>query len=161
MISIIAAIGKNNELGKNNDLIWDLPNDLKFFKKTTIGHPVVMGYNTYLSIGRPLSNRENIVLSDKPLEDDGLTVYNDINKLTSDISNDDGECFIIGGASLYNYYYPLADKMYLTLIDAEDKEADVYFPKINYDDWETETIDYNKENNINYNHVVFTRKRTK
>ena len=161
MISIIAAIGKNNELGKKNDLIWDLPSDLQFFKRTTLNHPVVMGLNTYKSIGRPLPNRENIVLSDKPIEDENITIYNDINKLTSDLSNDLDEYFIIGGASLYSYYYPLADKMYLTLIDAEDKEADVYFPKIDDSEWDTKIIDYNKENNISYNHVEFTRKRTK
>ena len=161
MISIIAAIGKNCELGKNNDLIWDLPSDLQFFKRTTLNHPVVMGLNTYKSIGRPLPNRENIVLSDQPIEDENITIYNDINKLTSDISNDLDEYFIIGGASLYSYYYPLADKMYLTLIDAEDKEADVYFPKIDDSEWDTKIIDYNKENNISYNHVEFTRKRTK
>ena len=111
MISIIAAIGKNNELGKNNDLIWHLPSDLRFFKSVTTGCPVVMGLNTYKSIGKPLPNRENIILSDKPLDEEGITVYNDINILTNDITNNNGEYFIIGGASLYNYYYPLADKM--------------------------------------------------
>ena len=161
MISIIAAIGKNNELGKNNDLIWNLPGDLKYFKETTTGFTVVMGLNTYKSIGRPLPNRQNIVLTDQPLKEDGLTIYTDINNLTNDMLSNDGQFFIIGGASLYNYYYPYADKMYLTLIDAEDKEADVYFPKINYDEWETRIIDYNKENGIMYNHVEFVRKRTK
>lgn len=161
MISIIAAIGKNNELGKNNSLIWDLPHDLKFFKDTTLNHPVVMGLNTYKSIGRPLPKRENIVLTDQPLEDNRLTIYTDIDKLTYDITYTLEECFIIGGASLYSYYYPLADKMYLTLIDAEDHEADVYFPAINYDEWNTKIIDYNKENGISYDHVEFTRKRTK
>ena len=161
MISIIAAIGKNHELGKNNDLIWSLPYDLKFFKEKTTGHPVVMGLNTYKSIGRPLPNRENIVLTDQPLEDERLVIYTDINKLTADISDRLEEYFIIGGASLYNYYYPLADKMYLTLINAEDKEADVYFPTIDYEEWDTKIIDYNKENDISYNHVEFTRKRTK
>ena len=161
MISIIAAIGKNNELGKNNDLIWDLPSDLEFFKEMTLNHPVVMGLNTYKSIGRPLPNRENIVLTDQLLEDDNLTIYNDINELTEDISNNDKEFFIIGGASLYSYYYPYADKMYLTLIDAEDKEAEVYFPPIDYEEWNTRVIDYNIENGINFDHVEFTRKRTK
>ncbi len=77
MITIIAAIGKNNELGKNNDLIWHLPYDLKFFKEKTLNHAVVMGLNTYKSIGKPLPSRENIVLTDQPLEDEGLIIYND------------------------------------------------------------------------------------
>ena len=161
MISIIAAIGKNNELGKNNDLIWNLPYDLKFFKETTTNHSVIMGLNTYKSIGKPLPNRTNIVLTDQPLDDEGLIIYTDINKLTSDISDKQEEYFIIGGASLYSYYYPLADKMYLTLIDAEDKEADVYFPNIDKNEWETKVLDFNKENGISYDHVEFTRKRTK
>ena len=161
MISIIAAIGKNNELGKNNDLIWDLPYDLKFFKEKTLNHKVVMGLNTYKSIGRALPKRENIVLTDQPLEDDNLTIYTDIDQLTYDITPTPEEYFVIGGASLYSYYYPLADKMYLTLIHAEDPNADVYFPTINYDEWNTKIIDYNMENGISYDHVEFTRKRTK
>ena len=161
MISIIAAIGKNNELGKNNGLIWNLPNDLKFFKTTTLNHPVVMGYKTYESIGRPLPNRENIVLSKRPLSLENVTIYNDIDKLTEDISDSDQEYFIIGGASLYNYYYPLADKMYLTMIKSKDKEADVYFPAINYDEWERQVMGTNQDNGITYDHVLFTRIRTK
>ena len=161
MISIIAAIGRNNELGKNNDLIWNLPNDLKFFKKVTLNYPVVMGYNTYLSIGHPLPKRQNIVLTKKEISSAGLTIYNDINQLTADILSSKKEYFIIGGSTLYDYYYPLADKMYLTLIDASDNNADVYFPTIDYDEWETEIIGSNQDNGINYNHVIFTRKRTK
>ena len=161
MISIIAAIGKNNELGKNNSLIWNLPSDLKFFKQTTINHPVVMGLNTYKSIGRPLPNRQNIVLTSSLIENEGLTIYHDINKLNELILNSDTEYFIIGGASLYNYYYSLADKMYLTMVNAEDPDADVYFPKIIYDEWKTRTIGTNNDNGISYNHVEFTRKRTK
>ncbi len=161
MISIIAASGKNNELGKNNGLIWDLPKDLIFFKEKTLNHPVIMGYKTYESIGRPLPNRENIVLSNKPLSLNNVTVYYDIDILTKDILDSDQEYFIIGGASLYNYFYPLADKMYLTMIKAEDKEADVYFPIINYDEWETTIIGSNEDNGISYDHVLFTRIRTK
>ena len=79
MISIIAAIGKNGELGKNNDLIWHLPGDLKFFKETTLNHPVIMGYNTYLSIGKPLPKRKNIVIVKDVYEIDAdITLYNDI-----------------------------------------------------------------------------------
>ena len=161
MISLIAAIGKNNELGKNGGLIWHLPNDLRFFKKMTLNHPVVMGYNTYNSIGRPLPNRNNIVLSSKKLYSNGIILYNDINDLTDDITNTLEEYFIIGGASLYNYYYSLADKMYITMINASDPEADVFFPTINYEDWETVIIGSNQDNGITYDHVEFTRKRTK
>ena len=123
MISIIAAIGKNGELGKNNDLIWRLPGDLKFFKETTLNHPVIMGYNTYLSIGKPLPKRKNIVIAKDVYEIDAdITLYNDIDELINkEIKAKEDEVFIIGGASMYNYFYPIADKMYLTLVDAEDK----------------------------------------
>ena len=159
MISIIAAIGKNGELGKNNALIWNLPRDLKFFKETTNHHKVIMGLNTYLSIGRPLPNRENIVLSQdiNAIKNDNLTVYDNINKMIEmELSNND-ETFIIGGASLYKYFYDIADRMYLTLIDAEDKEADTYFPKIDYDEWKMTKLYDNEENNIKYSHVLFER----
>ena len=133
MISIIAAIGKNNELGKNNSLIWNLPGDLKFFKETTTNHSVIMGYNTYISIGKALPNRKNIVIVDdlKKISNDNLVIYDNMDELIQKELNNNEENFIIGGASLYNYFYNLADRMYLTLIDAEDKKADSYFPNIN------------------------------
>ena len=159
MISIIAAIGKNLELGKNNSLIWNLPGDLKFFKDTTTNHRIIMGLNTYLSIGRPLPNRQNVVLSqDKnAIENDNVIVYDDINILIKKELNNNEENFIIGGASLYNYFYELADRMYLTLIDAEDAEADVYFPKIDENMWKQTIIAHNEDNGIKYSHVLFER----
>ena len=158
MITIIAAVGKNNELGKDNDLIWSLPADLKFFKEKTLNHSIVMGLNTYNSIGRCLPKRRNIVLSDKTVQlDNEVVVYNDINELISKELQNNNENFIIGGASLYNYFYPLADKMYLTLIEESCFKADVYFPNINNKDWKTTLIDENEENKIKYKHVLYER----
>ncbi|MBQ7031092.1 MAG: dihydrofolate reductase [Bacilli bacterium] len=159
MISIIAAIGKNGELGKNNDLIWHLPGDLKFFKETTLNHPVIMGYNTYLSIGKPLPKRKNIVIAKDVYEIDAdITLYNDIDELISkEIKAKEDEIFIIGGASMYNYFYPIADKMYLTLVDAEDKEADTYFPKSDESKWKKTLIKENEDNGIKYRHVLYER----
>ena len=159
MISIIAAIGKNGELGKNNSLIWHLPGDLKFFKDTTINNKVIMGLNTYNSIGKALLNRKNVVLADNKnkVKDKKIIVYDKIEEMIEKELNDSNENFIIGGSSLYNYFYNLADKMYLTLIDAEDNGADTYFPSINYDDWKQTEISKNEDNNIKYKHVLFER----
>ena len=158
MISLIAAIGKNGELGKNNDLIWNLPGDLKFFKEKTLNHTIIMGANTFLSIGRPLPKRKNVVITSKNNINDNLAiVYNDIDELIKNEVYKDEEVFIIGGASMYDYFYSLADKMYLTLIDAEDKEADTYFPMIEKEKWNQTILDEKEENGINYKHVLFER----
>ena len=155
-ISLIAAIGKNNELGKNNSLIWSLPGDMKFFRETTINHTIIMGYNTYLSIGKPLPKRRNIVLTSKNININDIVVYHNIDDLLKkEISND--EVFIIGGASIYNSFYSLANKMYLTLIDAEEKDADTYFPNINNDEWKQTLLLENEDNGIKYKHVLFER----
>lgn len=159
MISIIAAIGKNGELGKNNSLIWNIPGDLKFFKETTLNHKVIMGLNTYNSIGRELTKRKNIVLTDDLTKvcNDKVILYDNLEELIKNELNNNEENFIIGGASLYNYFYNYADRMYLTLIDEEDKEADTYFPKIQYSLWKQTELGKNEDNNIKYKHMLFER----
>lgn len=159
MISIIAAIGKNGELGKNNSLIWNIPGDLKFFKETTLNHKVIMGLNTYNSIGRELTKRKNIVLTDDLTKvcNDKVILYDNLEELIKNELNNNEENFIIGGASLYNYFYNYADKMYLTLIDEEDKDADTYFPKIQDNLWKQTELGRNEDNNIKYKHVLFER----
>lgn len=161
MISLIAAIGKNYELGKDNKLIWNLKNDMKFFKNTTLNHTVVMGYNTYLSIGRPLPLRRNVVLvhDKKLLNDSNLVVYDDINELIKkEFQDNDEEKFVIGGASLYKYFYNYADRMYLTLIESTCNEADSFFPEIDEKDWNKKIIENNQENDLNYSFVLYERK---
>ena len=118
MISLIAAIGKNNELGKDNKLIWHLKKDLAYFKETTLNHQVIMGLNTYLSIGSPLPKRTNIVLTthQELIQDDNIIIYDSLDKLQEYLLNTREEVFVIGGASLYKAIYPIADKMYLTEI---------------------------------------------
>lgn len=155
MISIIAAIGKNRELGKDNGLLWNLPEDLKFFKDTTTGYPVVMGRKTFESIGRLLPKRENIVLTKGNLEVDGLKVFNDFDLLYDYIKNKD--VFIIGGASLYNMFMPYADNLYLTLVD-DEKDADVYFPEFNEENYEKEILSEHQDNGVSYKHVLYRRK---
>lgn len=156
MISIIAAIGKNNELGLNNDLIWHLPNDLKFFKEKTLNQNIVMGYNTFVSLGRVLPNRKHIVLSFEnvrlPLE---VIQFNNLDDLNNYIK--DKDVFIIGGASMYKQFIDKADKLYLTEIDDTHK-ADVYFPNFDKSLFDKKILGTNSDNGINYTFTLYERK---
>lgn len=129
-ISIIVAIAKNRAIGKNNQLLWDIPEDLEHFKKITEGHPVIMGENTYYSIGRPLPKRTNIILSkNENLEIAGTIVCHSIDEAVKTASEKDSkEIFFIGGGMVYVQALPLADKLYLTVVEG-DFDADVFFPE--------------------------------
>lgn len=144
MITIIAAIGKNNELGIGNKLLWNLPSDMKFFKDKTMGHPVVMGKRTYESIGRPLPGRRNIVISSS-LKDEKVEVVKSVEEALKLIENDD--VYIIGGASIYEQFLPYTDQMYLTLVD-DSPAADVFFPKFDYKDYEITKLEEKEENGL-------------
>lgn len=135
-ISIIVAIARNFAIGKNNDLLFHLPDDLKRFKQITTGHPVIMGRNTLLSLPKgALPNRRNIVISDNPEEKfERCEMACSIEEALEAVRNEE-EAFIIGGGMIYRQFYPLAGKLYLTLVH-RDMEADVFFPEINYSEWE-------------------------
>jgi dihydrofolate reductase len=126
MLSIIAVIGKNRELGKDNDLIWHLPNDLKRFRVITKGHPVIMGRKTFESIGHPLPNRLNIVISHQK-NIPGVTVVSSLDEAIARAGNDP-EIFVIGGGSVYKEAINRADRLYLTVVDAVARGADTFFP---------------------------------
>lgn len=127
-ISIIVCIAKNRGIGKDNRLLFDLPSDLKHFKKITTGHPIIMGFNTYRSIGRPLPGRTNIVLSPDKLKIKGYEVASSIEQaIKIGSAKDSEEVFFIGGGMVYKTAIEFADKLYLTLVDAEP-EADTFFP---------------------------------
>lgn len=162
-ISMIAAIGKNNELGKDNNLIWHLPEDLKFFKETTTGHTIVMGMNTLNSLPRKLKNRRYIVITTKNIElDPDIKVVHSIDELLEYINTLDEETFIIGGASIYNQMIDYSDKMYLTEVDATCEDTDVYYPRFNKDEWEEELLsEHVTEDNIKYSHKIYKRKLSK
>ena len=157
-INLIAAIGKNYELGMNNDLIWRIKEDLQFFKQTTVGHPVVMGRKTFESLPKILPGRKNIVISTRDIKNNEIEVYKSIRDFLIKYQNSNEDIFIIGGASIYNSFVELASNMYLTEIEAEEKNADVYFPKFNINEWNKEIISKHEENNIKYNHVLYKRK---
>lgn len=129
-ISVIAAIGKNRELGKKNELLWRIPDDLKRFKKMTLHHPIVMGRKTFESIGKPLPERMNIVVTrNKEWEHEGVYTASSVEEgLVKAAVTRAEEIFVIGGAHIYKEAMDFADTLYLTLIDAEDADADVFFP---------------------------------
>ena len=157
MISIIAAIGKNRELGRGNDLIWHIKEDLKNFKNLTMGKYIVMGKNTYESLPKHLEGRKYIVLSSSISEIENGLLFNDFNKLLEFIKDVDEEVMIIGGASIYKLFLPFADKLYLTEIDSEEK-ADVYFPDFNKEDYECNVVSTNEVDGLKYSFVIYERK---
>lgn len=131
--SMIAAVGKNNELGVKNTLLWDLPADMKHFRETTSGHAVIMGQKTYESIGRPLPNRRNIILTrDTAYLPAGTEVVHSIDELMElcKKENSDEEFFVIGGGQIYAQLIDMMDTLYITHVDASFPEADAFFPEI-------------------------------
>ncbi len=158
MISLIAAVGQNREIGLNNNLIWHLKGDMQYFKKTTLNHKVVMGMNTYKSIGKPLGERTNIVLTTHPelITDKNIIVYTDIASLLKDINKEE-EVFVIGGAKVYAEFLKYATFLYLTEIEAICEEANAYFPEFSKNEWHKEVLSQNVENNINYKFTKYER----
>ncbi|UZT96986.1 dihydrofolate reductase [Chryseobacterium fluminis] len=135
MTTIVVAMGEKNEIGFNNQLLWHLPKDLKHFKDLTSGHPVIMGRKTYESIGKPLPNRTNIVVSrKKDWFEEGILIVGSIKEAVKFAKKIDEEIFIIGGGNIYEQTMEAADRLEVTLVKA-DLEADVYFPKIDPKIW--------------------------
>lgn len=159
-VTMIAAIGKNRELGRKNDLIWHLPDDLKFFKENTIGKPIVMGLNTLKSLPRKLKDRRYIVLTNQDVcLDSDVVIVRSIEELTNYIKTLEEEVMIIGGASVYSQMLDYSDKMILTEIDASCSDADAFFPEFDKNEWESEELSsHTTEDNISYKHLVYKRK---
>lgn len=126
MLSIVVAVGKNLEIGKDNKLLWNIPEDLAHFKSITQGKTIIMGKNTYLSIGRALPNRKNVVITDDDSLDnaEGIVVYKDINKCISENDN----AMVIGGASIYRQMLDYCDTLHISHVDLSFKDADTFFP---------------------------------
>ena len=158
-ITLIAAVGLNNELGINNDLIWHIPEDLKFFKENTLNKHIVMGMNTYLSLPRKLLNRKYIVLTHKECQlDDDIVVCHNISELLEYVKNIDTEIMVIGGASIYSQMIDYANKMLLTEIN-DSKEASVYFPSFDKSEWDTSIMCEHEYDGLFYKHVKYVRKK--
>ena len=162
MLSIIVAKAKNNVIGKDNQLIWHLPEDLKRFKQLTTGHTIIMGRKTFESLGRILPNRKHVILcndAEMNIEDERVEILEDISMLDKYINSDE-ENFIIGGATIYRLLMPYANKMYITEIDKEF-EGDVSFPEVKEEEWKIEQIEEGPkdgENDFSYQYVTYVRK---
>lgn len=153
MINIIVAHDKNHVIGINNKMPWIIKKDLEHFKNLTLNHTVIMGKNTYLSIGQPLDKRENIIVS-STMKDDNLIITSSLKEAIKLATND--EIFIIGGSRLYKEALDIADCLYITLIDHE-YEGDTYFPEYNLDDYQLiEKVDL-KENNLEYHFLKYQK----
>jgi dihydrofolate reductase len=156
MVRIIVAKSKNGVIGNSNKLIWHLPADLINFKKITTGHPIVMGRKTYQSIGRPLPNRRNIIITrDKDFNADGCDVVNSIEEALL-LTNSD--CFIIGGGDIYKQAIPLTQKIYLTLIDS-DFEGDTFFPELDVNWFLSSEQNFCSDEKNTYNYSFLTYER--
>jgi len=141
ILSAIAAYSKNRVIGIDNQLPWHLPADMRYFMRTTKGHHVLMGRKTYESMGVPLKNRTNIVVTSNPFYvGSGLVVVHSINEgIKYARDNGEEELFIIGGAEIYRQSLPLLDKLYVTEIDLEVKGGDAFFPEFSLTDWTIES----------------------
>lgn len=134
MITIIAAAGSNNELGKDNDLVWHLPKDFKRFKKLTTGHHIIMGRKTFQSFPKPLPNRVHIVITrNTDYHPEGAIIVHSMTEAL-EIAKNDSQIFIIGGGEIYKLGMKIADKIELTRVNSSF-EADTFFPEIPSDDW--------------------------
>lgn len=170
--SMIAAIGKNNELGVKNTLLWDLPADMKHFRETTSGHAVIMGQKTFKSlwknesgeqVGRPLPNRRNIILTQESnYYPDGTEVVHSIEELIKlcekDKSNE--EYFVIGGGQIYAQLINMMDTLYITHVDASFPEADIFFPEISEKIWKEssrETYSPDEKNIYGYSFTTYKK----
>ena len=160
-ITIIAAIANNNALGKDNDLIWYLPADLKRFKKVTSGHHILMGRNTFESIGKPLPNRTTVIITrNKNYKQEGCIVVDSIEKAI-DVAKNDEQIFIIGGAQIYKQTIAsnLVDQLDITQVH-HSFDADVYFPKIDSDIWkEVAREDFNADEKNKYDFSFISYKK--
>lgn len=161
MISLMWAMDNNRVIGYNNQLPWHLPEDLKFFKRTTMGHPIAMGRKTWDSIGRPLPGRENIVITRNPeFTCEGCTVINTIDELLEYSRQKDEEIFVIGGAEIFKLILPESDKLYLTRI-YDEFEGDTFFPELNMEEWSLlfkEKGIKDEKNPYDYEFMIYERK---
>lgn len=162
MLSIIAAISENNVIGKDNKLLWHLPEDLKRFKTLTTGHTIIMGRKTFESLGKVLPNRKHIILTrdmNYRVDNEAVEIIHDISEVQNHIE-DKEENFIIGGAIIYSQLIDKAQKMYITMIHKK-YDGDAYFPKIKEEEWkivEKEQGIKDEKNPFDYEYITYVRK---
>ena len=159
-ITLVAAIASNNVIGKENSLPWNIPEDLKRFKQMTSGHTILMGRKTFDSIGRPLPNRQNIVMTkDENFEQEGIKVINDFDEALELIKESNEDVFVIGGSKIYELFEPVANSLAITRI-LKDFEGDAFFPNINWDLWQIEKEEkfFDEKSNIECKLIEYSKK---
>ncbi|AKP47495.1 dihydrofolate reductase [Bacillus smithii] len=159
MISLIVAMDENGVIGNENRLPWRLPEDLKFFKRTTMGHVIVMGRKTFESIGKPLPGRKNVVLTkNRSFRADNCTIVHSPEEVLA-MNDQYGEIFIIGGAEIFRIFLPHAKRMYITKIH-HHIAGDTYFPEVNWSEWRIEEKKKgikDEQNPYDYEFLLFSR----
>ncbi|WP_028399654.1 dihydrofolate reductase [Ectobacillus panaciterrae] len=162
MISLIVAMDQNRLIGSHNDLPWRLPADLAYFKKTTMGHPIIMGRKTFESIGKPLPGRENIIVTrNKEYQAEGCTVVHSISELLERFASTAEEVFVIGGAELFQEALPAAERLYITYIE-ELFTGDTWFPEISEAEWQEVSREQgvqDEKNPYEYYFTVYEKKQ--
>ncbi len=157
-ISLIAAMDKNNLIGSSNQIPWHIPGELKRFREITMGRPVIMGRKTHESIGKPLDGRVNIVLTkNQNLRFDGVQCYSKLEDIFNSLKNEE-EIFVIGGSQIYEITLPLANRLYITMIN-EEYSGDTWFPKIDFSEWkiiETKRIK-EQTTKTEYSNIIYDR----
>lgn len=161
MLTIIAAVAKNNALGKNNDLIWHLPSDLKRFKKKTLGHHIIMGRKTFESLGRPLPNRTTVIITrDLGFKAEGCIVVHSLDEAIR-VASSDPNPFILGGGEIYKQALDQADLLDLTWVHHSFEDADTFFPEIDFSKWqeiEREDHEADEDHQFSYSFVLYKKK---
>ena len=161
MIAIVVAVAENNVIGKDNQLIWHLPADLRFFKNLTMGHPILMGRKTFESIGKPLPGRTTVIITRQPdFEAPGCIVVNSVDAAISEAQTIDQDVYIIGGAEIYKQALAKTDTIYLTRVH-HTFEGDTFFPELDENDWEMiseEKHEPDEKNKYSYSFITLKRK---
>ncbi|MGG3470183.1 dihydrofolate reductase [Neobacillus pocheonensis] len=162
MISFIVAMDENRVIGKDNQLPWHLPEDLKFFKRVTLGHPIAMGRKTHESIGRALPGRENIIITrQEGYESECCTVFYSVEDFVKYSRGQDDEIFVIGGAEIFKETFPFADRLYITRI-YENFAGDTFFPEYDLQKWELVSCEKgikDEKNPYDYEFRIYDKKK--
>ena len=158
-IILIAAVSKDKVIGKQGGIPWKIKEDLSFFKEKTLNSPIIMGRATYSSIGRPLPNRLNIVMTRSVKNTEGVTEVTSADKAieAASINRDSSRVYIIGGENIYKEFLPIAHRMIITEVDLYIKDGDTFFPEWNISEWKEQSRDQREENGTRFSFVEYTR----
>ena len=158
-IILIAAVSKDRVIGKQGGIPWKIKEDLSFFKEKTLNSPIIMGRATYNSIGRPLPNRLNIVMTRSVKNTEGVTEVTSVREAvkTASKNKDSSKVYVIGGENIYKEFLPIAHRMVLTEVELNIEDGDTFFPEWCISEWQEQSRDQREENGIKFSFVEYTR----